>query len=143
MGVIVAREDERLVFVDYERHRTLVERVALFDDAVFYDYATAVDELCAAIVERGWASATIGVERWTASPGAPLVDRIADEIAARGASVVAGDWIVDRVRLVKSRGGAGLRAARLRDRRRRRRVAGRVRAAGPHRARDRRPPRTP
>ena len=54
VGVIVAREDERLLFVDYDRHRTLVERVALFDDAVFYDYATAVDQLRAAVEERGW-----------------------------------------------------------------------------------------
>ena len=68
VGAVVAREDERLLFVDYDRHRTLVERVALFDDAVFYDYATAIDQLCAAFVERGWSSATIGVERWTASP---------------------------------------------------------------------------
>ncbi|HEV8452674.1 MAG TPA: aminopeptidase P family N-terminal domain-containing protein, partial [Gaiellales bacterium] len=27
VGAIVAREDERLLFVDYDRHRTLVERV--------------------------------------------------------------------------------------------------------------------
>src|SRR6185437_8850027 len=98
VGVIVARDDERLLFVDYDRHRTLVERVALFDDAVFYDYATAIDQLRAAVQERGWSSATIGVERWAASPGAPLVDRIAEAIAATGANVVAGDWIVDRVR---------------------------------------------
>src|SRR6478735_2868607 len=102
VGAILAASDERLVFVDYDRHRTLVERVALFDDAVFYDYATAIDQLRAAVQERGWSSATIGVERWAASPGAPLVDRIADAIAATGANVVAGDWIVDRVRLVKS-----------------------------------------
>jgi ectoine hydrolase len=102
VGVIVAREDEALLFVDYDRHRTLVERVALFDDAVFYDYATPIDQLRAAVQQRGWSSATIGVERWAASPGAPLVDRIAEAIAGTGANVVAGDWIVDRVRLVKS-----------------------------------------
>ena len=102
VGVIVAREDERLVFVDYERHATLVERVAIFDDAVFYSYTTAIDEILAAVRTRGWASATIGVERWTQSPGAPVVDQLASGLAAGGARVVAGDWIVDRVRLVKS-----------------------------------------
>jgi len=102
VGVIVARDDERLVFVDYERHETLVERVAHYDEAVFYSYANAIDEILAAVRARGWASATIGIERWTQSPGAPLVDRLADGLAADGADVVAGDWIVDHVRLVKS-----------------------------------------
>jgi Xaa-Pro aminopeptidase len=102
VGVIVARDDEALVFIDYRRHRTLVERVALFDDAVFYDYATAVDDICRAVGARGWATASIGVERWTQSPGAPLVDALAVGLAAGGARVVSGDWVVDRVRLVKS-----------------------------------------
>ena len=102
VGVIVSVDSDDLVFVDYLRHKSLVEQTALYDDAVFYDYATAVDELCAAIRARGWASSRIGIERWTVAPGAPLVDRIASEIAALGAEVVSGDWIVDRVRAVKS-----------------------------------------
>src|SRR4249919_2842411 len=65
VGVLVAAQSDVLVFVDYERHQTLVEQVALYDAAVFYDYATAVDELCAAIRARGWATSRIGVERWT------------------------------------------------------------------------------
>ncbi|MDX6547176.1 MAG: hypothetical protein QOG33_726 [Gaiellales bacterium] len=102
VGVIVSRDDERLVFVDYERHETLVERVAHYDEAVFYGYSNAIDEILSAVHARGWSSATIGVERWTQSPGAPVVDQLADGLAAGGARVVAGDWIVDRVRLVKS-----------------------------------------
>ena len=102
VGAILAANDERLVFVDYDRHRTLVERVALYDDAVFYDYSTAVADLRSAVRARGWQDATIGVERWTQSPGAPLVDEIVAALAGEGANVVAGDWIVDRVRLVKS-----------------------------------------
>jgi Xaa-Pro aminopeptidase len=102
VGALVAAGDERLVFVDYDRHRTLVEQVALYDDAVFYDYSSAVADLAAAVRSRGWAGATIGIERWTQSPGAPLVDAIAAALAEGGANVVAGDWIVDRVRLVKS-----------------------------------------
>jgi Xaa-Pro aminopeptidase len=102
VGAILAANDQRLVFVDYDRHRTLVERVALYDDAVFYDYSTAVADLSSAVRARGWQDATIGVERWTQSPGAPLVDEIAAALAGEGANVVAGDWIVDRVRLVKS-----------------------------------------
>ena len=102
VGAILAADDDRLVFVDYDRHRTLVEQVALYDDAVFYDYATAVADLCAAVRERGWHRRRAGVERWTQSPGAPVVDAIAAALAAEGADVVSGDWIVDRVRLVKS-----------------------------------------
>ncbi|HEY0389547.1 MAG TPA: Xaa-Pro peptidase family protein [Gaiellales bacterium] len=102
VGVLVSADSEDVVFVDYERHQTLVEQVALYDDAVFYDYATAVDQICAAISARGWASSSVGIERWTTSPGAPIVDRIAAAIAGLGARVVDGDWIVDRVRLVKS-----------------------------------------
>jgi Xaa-Pro aminopeptidase len=102
VGAILAADDDRLVFVDYDRHRTLVERVALYDDAVFYDYSSAVSDLCAALRERGFDRRRIGVERWTQSPGAPMVDAIATALADGGADVVAGDWIVDRVRLVKS-----------------------------------------
>jgi Xaa-Pro aminopeptidase len=102
VGALLSASSEDIVFVDYERHQTLVERVAFYDDAVFYDYATAVDQICAAIRDRGWASSTIGVERWTSSPGAPLVDRIAGAIGSLGAEVVDGDWVVDRVRAVKS-----------------------------------------
>jgi hypothetical protein len=102
VGVIVSGADERLVFIDYERHETLVERVAHYDEAVFYGYANALDEILSAVRARGWATATIGIERWTQSPGAPVVDHLADGLAGGGAQVVAGDWIVDRVRLVKS-----------------------------------------
>ncbi len=102
VGALLAADDDRLVFVDYDRHRTLVEQVALYDDAVFYDYTTAVDDLCAAVRERGWGRRRIGIERWTQSPGAPMVESVAAALAAQGGDTAAGDWIVDRVRLVKS-----------------------------------------
>jgi len=102
VGALLAADDDRLVFVDYDRHRTLVEQVALYDDAVFYDYSTAVDDLSAAVRERGWSRRRIGIERWTQSPGAPMVESIAAALAAQGADTSAADWIVDRVRLVKS-----------------------------------------
>jgi Xaa-Pro aminopeptidase len=53
VGVIVARDDERLVFVDYVRHETLVERVAHYDEAVFYGYANSIDEILSAVRARG------------------------------------------------------------------------------------------
>src|ERR671935_261117 len=102
VGVIVSSEGDELVFVDYERHRTLVERVALFDDAIFYDYTTVIDQIRSAVRGRGWNGRAIGIERWTQAPGAPLVDEIAAALEAEGGHAVDGDWIVDRVRLVKS-----------------------------------------
>jgi Xaa-Pro aminopeptidase len=102
LGVVVSRHDERLVFLDYERHETLVRGTALFDDAVFYRYDDALDSIASAFSERGWTDGTVGFEWWTQSPGAPLVRETADRLGTLGARIVAGDWIVDRVRAVKS-----------------------------------------
>jgi Xaa-Pro aminopeptidase len=102
LGVVLTTGDEQLVFLDYERHETLVRQTALFDDAVFYNYETALDTIVAAFRDRGWSAGTVGIERWTQSPGAPLVQETSERIAATGAEIVAGDWIVDRVRAVKS-----------------------------------------
>jgi Xaa-Pro aminopeptidase len=102
LGVVVSRHDERLVFLDYERHETLVRRTALFDDAVFYRYEDALDSIAAAFRDRAWSDGTVGVEWWTQTPGAPLVHQTVERLSALGAKVVAGDWIVDRVRAVKS-----------------------------------------
>jgi Xaa-Pro aminopeptidase len=102
LGVVVSRHDDRLVFLDYERHETLVRQTALLDDAVFYRYETALDTIAGAFRDRGWHEGSVGIEWWTQTPGAPLVRETADRIAALGARIVAGDWIVDRVRAVKS-----------------------------------------
>jgi Xaa-Pro aminopeptidase len=102
LGVVVAASDERLVFLDYERHETLVRGAALFDDAVFYPYETALDMIADAFRDRGWSGGAVGVEWWTQTPGAPLVRETAERLAATGARIVDGDWIVDRVRAVKS-----------------------------------------
>ena len=95
-------DDERLVFLDYERHETLVRETALFDDAVFYRYEDALESIAAAFREHGWHEGSVGIEWWTQSPGAPLVRETAAHLQALGARIVDGDWIVDRVRAVKS-----------------------------------------
>ncbi len=102
LGVVVTRESEQLVFVDYERHRSLVEQTAHFDDAIFFTYETAVETVAAEFARRGWTGGTVGLERHAKSPAPPLLDAVAGKLAERGARVVDGDWIVDRVRLVKS-----------------------------------------
>jgi Xaa-Pro aminopeptidase len=102
LGVVVSQHDDRLVFLDYERHETLVRQTALLDDAVFYRYEDALDTIVSAFRDRGWAEGRVGIEWWTQTPGGPLVRETADRLAAIGATVVDGDWIVDRVRAVKS-----------------------------------------
>lgn len=102
LGIVLSQEDEGLVFLDYERHETLVRKSALFDDAVFYRYEDALDTIAASFRERGWSEGTVGIEWWTQTPGAPLVRETAERLRALGAEIVAGDWIVDRVRAVKS-----------------------------------------
>jgi Xaa-Pro aminopeptidase len=102
LGVVLSAADERLVFLDYERHETLVRETALFDDAVFYRYDDALDTIAAAFRDRGWADGSVGIEWWTQSPGGPLVRETAGRLESLGARIVDGDWIVDRVRAVKS-----------------------------------------
>jgi Xaa-Pro aminopeptidase len=102
LGVVVSCADERLVFLDYERHETLVRAAVFVDEAVFYDYATALDTIARAFRERGWMAGTVGIEWWTQTPGGPLVRETAARLAELGAQVVDGDWIVDRVRAIKS-----------------------------------------
>ena len=53
LGVVVSRRDDRLVFLDYERHETLVRHTALVDDAVFYRYEDALDSIAAAFRKEG------------------------------------------------------------------------------------------
>jgi ectoine hydrolase len=102
LGVVVSRRDERLVFMDYERHETLVRQTALFDDGVFYRYENALDTIARAFRDRGWHGGSVGIEWWTQTPGAPLVREAAERLEALGARIVEGDWIVDRVRAVKT-----------------------------------------
>jgi Xaa-Pro aminopeptidase len=102
LGCVLSRGADELVFVDYERHRGLVTQTAHFDDAIFFTYETALETLVAGFADRGWTEGTLGVEWHSKSPSAPLLREVADRLQASGATIVPGEWIVDRVRLVKS-----------------------------------------
>lgn len=102
VGVVVTAVDDRIVFLDYERHETLVRETAHYDEAVFYRYEDVLDTISATFRERGWLEGAIGLERWSQAPGAPLVEALAQRLRDGGGRIVDGDWIVDRVRLVKS-----------------------------------------
>lgn len=102
VGVVVTADDERLVFCDYERHETLARETAHYDDAVFYRYEDVLETIAETFRARGWLEGTIGLERWSAAPGAPLLDALGSRLGELGGTIVSGDWVVDRVRLVKS-----------------------------------------
>jgi Xaa-Pro aminopeptidase len=102
VAVVVTAADHRLVFLDYERHETLVRETAHYDDAVFYRYEDVLDTIAGTFRERGWLGGTIGLERWSQAPGAPLIEALAQRLREGGGTLVDGDWVVDRVRLVKS-----------------------------------------
>ncbi len=102
LGVVVRRGEPGIVFVDYERHQLHVLNAAHWDETVFVDYGNALETVFSTFPDRGWAAGTVGIEWNSVSPSAPLVRAVADGLAARGAAIVPGDWVVDRVRLVKS-----------------------------------------
>src|SRR2546423_239224 len=56
LGVVLDHESEELVFVDYERHRTLASTQAFYDDAVWFTYETALETIAEAFAGRGWTS---------------------------------------------------------------------------------------
>jgi Xaa-Pro aminopeptidase len=102
VAVVVTAADDGLVFLDYERHETLVRETAHYDDAVFYRYEDVLDTIADTFRKRGWLGGTIGLERWSQAPGAPLIEALAQRLRDGGGTVVDGDWVVDRVRLLKS-----------------------------------------
>jgi Xaa-Pro aminopeptidase len=102
VGCVVRADAEELVFLDYERHKNHASTQALFDDAVFFTYADCVEMVASAFADRGWTKGTVGIEWWTIAPGPPLVREIAARIEDRGGRLVDGDWVVDRVRAVKT-----------------------------------------
>jgi len=102
VGVALHRSSPELVFFDWTRHAGYVRRSALHDDAVFFEYGATRAPIASALAGRGWTEGTVGVERFSLTPAAPIVDDVAAGLRAAGAEVIDGDWIVDGVRLLKS-----------------------------------------
>jgi len=102
LGVVVRAAEPGIAFIDYERHKHHVLNAAHWDETVFVGYADALPTVLETFADRGWTRGTVGIEWHTVSPSGPLVSAVAAGLAERGAEIVAGDWTVDRVRLVKS-----------------------------------------
>ena len=102
LGCAVVRDPARLLFFDWTRHEGYAGLHARADELVLFEYGSAPAEVAAAFRERGLAGATVGIERYGLNPAAPIVDAVAAALTADGATVAAGDWIVDDARLYKS-----------------------------------------
>lgn len=102
LGCAVVREPAQLLFFDWTRHEGYAKLHARCDELVLFEYGSAPAELAAAFRERGLAGATIGLERYGLNPAAPILDAVAEELTAAGATIAPGDWIVDDARLYKS-----------------------------------------
>jgi Xaa-Pro aminopeptidase len=102
LGCAVVREPAQLLFFDWTRHEGYAEMHARRDELVLFEYGSAPAEVAAAFRERGLAGATVGLERYGLNPVSPILDAVEAELTAGGATIAAGDWIVDDVRLYKS-----------------------------------------
>ena len=102
LGCVVLREPAKLIFFDWTRHEGYARLHARCDEFVFFEYADAAESVRGAFRERGLSGLTVGFERFSLNPAAPIVDAVAEGLAADGAEIRAGDWIIDDVRLYKS-----------------------------------------
>ena len=102
VGAALVRAAPDVVAFDWVRHEGYVRDAVLCDDAVFFEYADAVDVAVAAFRARGWLGGTVGLEESSANPSPALLNALSRGLTAAGAAVVSGDWVVDRVRLYKS-----------------------------------------
>jgi Xaa-Pro aminopeptidase len=102
LGCAVVREPAQLLFFDWTRHEGYATLHARCDELVLFEYADPAAAVAAAFRERGLGGATIGLERYGLSPVGPILDSLAEALTAEGATIAAGDWIVDDARLYKS-----------------------------------------
>jgi Xaa-Pro aminopeptidase len=102
LGCAVVREPAQLLFFDWSRHEGYARLHARCDELVLFEYGDAPTAVATAFRERGLAAGTVGLERYGLNPAAPILDAVGTALTAAGATIAAGDWIVDDVRLYKS-----------------------------------------
>ena len=102
VAVAVDRESPELVFFDWTRHDAYVSTRVLCDEVVFLDYGRAPQMVADAFTQRGWNSRVIGIEWGSPNPSAPVMSAVTDLLRQSGSTLMAGDWLVDRIRLYKS-----------------------------------------
>lgn len=102
-GVAVRRDTDGIIFFDTHFHKELVAQTAYVAGEVVHHRGWAGrKQVLATLMERGWLKGNIGVERWSRSPGHPVLTKVEEGIRDLGGTVVDGSWCVDVVKLVKS-----------------------------------------
>jgi Xaa-Pro aminopeptidase len=102
VGAAVVGATGEVVWFDWSRHEDHATAGTRCDAFVWFEYADAVDVVAAEVTDRGWDAGTIGVERSVLSPSPAIVVALEAALAATGARVVTGDWLVDGARVHKS-----------------------------------------
>lgn len=102
VGVLidVAREDT--LFFDWKRHEPYVSTSVFCDEARYFQYGESARVVCEAVAARGRAQARIALEQFSLNPSAPVMTALGDALRAQGATLLSGDWVIDRLRLYKS-----------------------------------------
>ncbi|NKF23576.1 M24 family metallopeptidase [Solimonas marina] len=102
VGVLldVARDDT--LFFDWVRHAPYVGTSVFCDEARYFQYGESDAVVSAAIAERGRADARIALEAFSLNPSAPVMTALGEALRRQGATVISGDWVVDKLRLYKS-----------------------------------------
>ncbi len=100
VGLAVWAEGDA-VFFDWSRHAEFLPFDALYDEAEFVDYGTAHVTVAEQIVRRT-PRVRVALEWSSPTPVPGIMNAVAKELTDRGCVVVAGDWIVDGLRVYKS-----------------------------------------
>ena len=120
-GLAIIAEQEQTLFFDSSSHTDLVKSgTGLFDEAVFFDRrksGPAVGTVVETLKSRGWLNGRVALERWSLSPGGPVLNEMSELFAGSAKEVVDGSWLVDRVKMVKSHAEIDMmrRAAQIAD----------------------------
>lgn len=102
LGAVIDRRGPDVTFFDWTRHEAYVSTRVLCDEVIYMEYGAASARVAETFARRGWLALTVGVEWHSFTPAAPILRDVTQLLEQGGARIVAGDWIVDRVRLYKS-----------------------------------------
>ncbi|MGH8447226.1 MAG: M24 family metallopeptidase [Solimonas sp.] len=102
VGVLLDREREDTRVFDWKRHQPYVASSVFCDAAHYFEYGESARVIAAAVAALGRGGARIALESFSLNPSAPVMAALADALRAQGATLLSGDWVVDKLRLYKS-----------------------------------------
>jgi hypothetical protein len=103
VGALIDRHSQDVVILDWDRHAGYVKSCVLGSDFILFKYGESSELIRRYLATRGWLNRTLALEWSSPNPTAPVMRELAESLAAAGVRIVSGDWIVDNLRLYKSR----------------------------------------